>query len=85
MAHVVSMTVTARNAAQAEYIVRSRAQQRGVELLTVSAAEAGPGAWAVEVSVDDAQAARVVAASLNEDTQVLHFRAHPSRSQRDQQ
>jgi hypothetical protein len=84
MAQVVSMVVTARNGAQAAYIVRSRAQQRGVEILTLEVAESGPGAWSVSVSVDDADAARVVAAALDEDTQVLHLRAHPSRSQRDQ-
>jgi hypothetical protein len=76
------LTVTARNRDQAEYLVRSRAQQRGVHLQAVELAEAGPGAWFVTVTVEDADAERLAAAALDEDTQVLHFRNHPPRNAR---
>jgi sarcosine oxidase gamma subunit len=72
-------TITARNRDQAEYLVRSRAQQRGVNVRRLDVAEAGPGAWFVTVTVDESDAARLAAAALDEDTQVLHFRTHPSR------
>jgi hypothetical protein len=76
------LTVTARNRDQAEYLVRSRAQQRGVNLQAIEVSEAGPGAWFVTVTVDDADAEKLAAAALDEDTQVLHFRTHPPRSAR---
>ena len=79
MAHVVTLTLNAHNRDQAEYLVRSRAQQRGVDVLGIDIAAAGPGAWTVELSVDDADTARLVAAALDEDTQVLHFRSHRTR------
>ena len=79
MAVLGPLTVTARNRDQAEYLVRSRAQQRGVNLQAVELAEAGPGAWFVTVTVDDADAEKLAAAALDEDTQVLHFRTHPPR------
>jgi hypothetical protein len=34
----------------------------------------------VTVTVSDEDAARLAAAQLDEDTQVLHFRNHPTRS-----
>jgi hypothetical protein len=71
------LTVTARNRDQAEYLVRSRAQQRGVNLHAVEVSEAGTGAWFVTVTVDDADKEKLAAAALDEDTQVLHFRTHP--------
>ena len=80
MAVLGPLTVMARNHDQAEYLVRSRAQQRGVNLHAIEVAEAGPGAWFVTVTVDDADAERLAAAALDEDTQVLHFRNHPPRS-----
>jgi hypothetical protein len=73
------LTITARNRDQAEYLVRSRAQQRGVSIRRVDIAEAGPGAWFVTVTVDDRDVAGLAEAALDEDTQVLHFRNHPSR------
>jgi len=76
------LTVTARNRDQAEYLVRSRAQQRGVNVHTLEVSDAGAGAWFVTVTVDDADADRLAAAALDEDTQVLHFRNHPPRSGR---
>jgi hypothetical protein len=73
-------TITARNREQAEYLVRSRAQQRGVDVRAVDISEAGVGAWSVTVTVADADAEKLAAAALDEDTQVLHFRNHPPRS-----
>ena len=78
MPELAPLTITARNRDQAEYLVRSRAQQRGVNIRRLDVAEAGPGAWFVTVTVDDSDAARLAAAALDEDTQVLHFRTHPS-------
>lgn len=79
MAELGPLTITARNRDQAEYLVRSRAQQRGVNIREVEVAEAGPGAWFVTVTVDDPDMAGLASAALDEDTQVLHFRNHPSR------
>lgn len=79
MAVIGPLTVTARNRDQAEYLVRSRAQQRGVNVQAVEVEEAGAGGWFVTVSVDDADAEKLAAAALDEDTQVLHFRNHPPR------
>lgn len=82
MAVIGPLTVTARNRDQAEYLVRSRAQQRGVNVREIEVSDAGTGAWFVTVTVDDADAERLAAAALDEDTQVLHFRNHPPRSAR---
>jgi hypothetical protein len=73
------LAITARNRDQAEYLVRSRAQQRGIDVRGVEVASAGPGVWFVTVVVSDDDAARAAGAALDEDTQVLHFRNHPSR------
>lgn len=80
MTHVGPLTIPARNRDQAEYLVRSRAQQRGVRLKDVVVEEAGSGTWAVTLSVEDDDAARLAAAALDEDTTVMHFRTHPHRS-----
>jgi hypothetical protein len=74
------LTITARNREQAEYLVRSRAQQRGVAVHGLEVTEAGAGAWFVTVTVGDGDAEKLAAAALDEDTQVLHFRNHPPRS-----
>lgn len=79
MAQVGPLTVTAHNAAQAEYLVRSRAQQRGINLRSVNVEDGGTGAWFVTVTVDEDDAARIAAAALDEDTAVMHFRNHPHR------
>jgi len=73
------LTITARNRDQAEYLVRSRAEQRGIRVQSLDVAEAGTGAWFVTVTVSDDDAAKLAAAQLDEDTQVLHFRSHASR------
>jgi hypothetical protein len=79
VSQVVALTIKAHNRDQAEYVVRSRAQQRGIEVLAVEIDEAGPDAWYVNLTIGDADAARLAAAALDEDTQVLHLRGHPSR------
>jgi len=76
------LTITAHNRDQAEYLVRSRAQQRGVSVQGIDVAPAGPGAWLVTIDVADTDAELLAAAALEEDTQVLHFRSHPPRGPR---
>ena len=79
MRQVGPLTITAHNGAQAEYLVRSRAQQRGIDLRSVEVEDAGTGIWFVTVTVDDDAAAQIAAAALDEDTTVMHFRNHPHR------
>lgn len=79
MTQVGPLTITAHNAAQAEYLVRSRAQQRGIELRGVDVEDAGTGTWFVTVTVDDDVTARIAEAALDQDTTVMHFRNHPHR------
>lgn len=79
MTQVGPLTITAHNRAQAEYLVRSRAQQRGIDLRSVEVEDAGTGIWFVTVTVDDDAAAGIAAAALDEDTTVMHFRNHPHR------
>jgi hypothetical protein len=76
MAQLGPLTITARNRDQAEYLVRTRAEQRGVSVLGVDVSDAGNGAWFVTVTINDADTDKAAAALLDEDTQVLHFRAH---------
>lgn len=83
MPQVGPLTIPAHNAAQAEYLVRSRAQQRGIRLDAVDVSDAGTGSWFVTVTVDDDNATRIAAAALDEDTTVMHFRNHPHRSRPD--
>jgi hypothetical protein len=71
MAQLGPFTVTAHNGAQAEYLLRSRAEQRGVGISAVEVTEGSPGRWLVTVTVADAAAAE--AARLGDDTQVLHL------------
>jgi hypothetical protein len=80
VAELAPLTITARNRAQAEYLVRSRAEQRGVRIEQITVEDAGAGGFSVTVTVSDEDAARLAAAQLDEDTQVLHFRNHPTRS-----
>jgi len=79
MAELGPLTITARNRDQAEYLVRSRAQQRGIRIDGLELEPAGEGAWFVTLSVDDDDAAKLATAALDEDTTVLHFRTHKSR------
>lgn len=80
MAELGPLTITAHNAGQAEYLVRSRAEQRGVRVHGVDVASAGAGAWYVTVTVDDADVAKGLTARLDEDTQVLHFQGRSHRA-----
>lgn len=65
------LMVAARNEQQAAYLVRSRAQQRGVDITDLSIAPASPGMWAVTVCTsDDATAA---ALRLADTTGVLRL------------
>lgn len=76
MAQLGPLTITARNSAQAEYLVRSRAEQRGVRVQGIEVADAGTGGWYVTITVADEDAEKSEAALLGEDTQVLHLRSH---------
>jgi hypothetical protein len=68
------LLIPARNAEHAEYLVRSRAEQRGVKLDSVEVSEASGGMWLVVIESSDAAAA----SHLGDDTQTLHFDTHPS-------
>jgi hypothetical protein len=76
MADLGPWLVTARSAEHAEYLIRSRAEQRGVRIADV-AATGGPHMWEVTATSDDKDAA--AAASLGDDTGVLHVDGHSSR------
>jgi hypothetical protein len=78
MAEVGPFAITARNAAQAEYVARSRAEQRGITVQSVQIEEAPGGSWLVTMRVADDDADRLTDAHVDEDTQVLHFRRHRS-------
>jgi len=73
------LTIAARSRDQAEYVIRSRAEQRGVRVHKVDVTDAGHDVWSVTVLVDDGDAAKLAAAALDQDTQVMHFRNHPPR------
>jgi pyruvate/2-oxoglutarate dehydrogenase complex dihydrolipoamide acyltransferase (E2) component len=77
MAELGPWMITAHNKQQAEYLVRSRAEQRGVDLEGIDVSGGGGGMWQVTVTVEDAAAAE--AAQLGQDTQVMHFSTHRSR------
>lgn len=81
MAELGPWMIAARNAAQAEYLVRSRAEQRGVDLDSVEVSGGTGGMWLVTVTVTDTEKGE--AARLSEDTQALHLnlsRTRPGRS-----
>ena len=77
MAEVGPFAITARNAAQAGYIARSRAEQRGIGVQALQVDEAPGGSWLVTMTVADEDAERLTDAHVDEDTQVLHIRRHP--------
>jgi hypothetical protein len=77
MARLGPLTINARNRGQAEYLVRSRAEQRHVAVQGIDVEDAGTGTWFVTVIVDDADQAAAEAALLDEDTQVMHFHRRP--------
>lgn len=78
MAELGPWMVTARTKEHAEYLIRSRAEQRGVRLSDITASGGSGGMWQVSVVADDAEAA--AAAQLGDDTGVMHFDTHRSRS-----
>ena len=73
MAQLVPLSIVARNMSQAEYLVRSRAEQRGVAVEHIDVSSLGGTVWLVSVAVDDADAEKAEAAHLDEDTGVFHF------------
>jgi hypothetical protein len=71
MAELGPWMITAHNKEQAEYLVRSRAEQRGVDVSRIDVSGGSGGMWLVTVTVADPESAE--AARLGEDTQVLHL------------
>ena len=47
------LTIAAHTRGQAEYLIRSRAEQRGVRLRSLEVSEAGHDVWSVTIVVDD--------------------------------
>jgi hypothetical protein len=79
MAELGPLLITAHNAAQAEYLVRSRAEQRGIVVSRVEVSGGDRGMWLVTVVVTDGDAVvDATAARLAEDTQVIHLDLHRS-------
>jgi hypothetical protein len=74
MAELEPLRINARNREQAEYLVRSRAEQRGVDITGVEVANAGPDSWLVTLTVTDGT--KGAAAALSDDTQVFHLNTH---------
>jgi hypothetical protein len=72
MADLGPWMITAHNAEQAEYVVRSRAEQRGIAISSIEVSGGEGGMWRVTASVTDSATA-AEAARLGEDTQVLHL------------
>jgi hypothetical protein len=77
MSDVGPFMVTAHNQQQAEYLIRSRAEQRGVAVSHIDVSPGGSGTWLVTVTVVGEETAE--AARLGDDTQVLHLDFHQSR------
>jgi hypothetical protein len=75
MTRLVPLSVVARNLHQAEYLVRSRAEQRGVTIEEMNVSSLGGEVWLVVLAVGDPDAEKVEAAHLDEDTGV--FRRRP--------
>jgi hypothetical protein len=69
--------IAAHNAQQAEYLVRSRAEQRGVDLDSVEVSGGTGGMWLVTVTLADTEKGE--AARLSEDTQALHLNSPKTR------
>lgn len=74
----VRLAITARNAPQAGYLARSRAEQRGVRVEATDVGDGGNGSWFVTLTVPDDDVDKLTEAHVEEDTQVLHFRRHRS-------
>jgi hypothetical protein len=75
MADLGPWLITARSAEHADYLIRSRAEQRGLHVTSVEVSDGGGDMWSVTVVVEEPDdVAR--AAQLNDDTQVLHLGTH---------
>jgi hypothetical protein len=74
MAEVGPWMITARTREHAEYLVRSRAEQRGVDVTEVTATGGDNDMWVVTATVTDPDQAR--AARLGDDTGVIHLDTH---------
>jgi hypothetical protein len=70
--------ITARNKEHAEYLVRSRAEQRGVHVSRVEVSGGSGGMWLVSAEITDPLEVGE-AARLGEDTAVLHLDAGRAR------
>lgn len=72
MAELGPWLITARSKEHAEYLVRSRAEQRGLHIEHIEASGGDNDMWQVTATVtEDAEAGQ--AARLGDDTQVLHL------------
>jgi hypothetical protein len=72
MADLGPWMITAHNAAHAEYLVRSRAEQRGVTIDSLEVTGGDGGLWRVSVVAKDSPEVGE-AARLGDDTAVLHL------------
>jgi hypothetical protein len=80
MAKLGPWMITARNEAHAEYLVRSRAEQRGVHVSRIEVSGGDGGMWQVSAEVDESEEVGQ-AARLGDDTAVFHLDSHrPERS-----
>lgn len=75
MADLGPWLITARSKAHAEYLVRSRAEQRGLHVERLEATGGENDMWQVTATVTEDETAGQ-AAQLGDDTQVLHFETH---------
>jgi acyl dehydratase len=78
MAELGPWMITARNREHAEYLIRSRAEQRGVTIDEVDVSGGEGGMWRVSAVVTGSAEAGA-AARLGEDTQVIHLDTHRAR------
>jgi hypothetical protein len=81
MAELGPWMITAHNKEQAEYLVRSRAEQRGVDVSRVEVSGGNGDMWVVTVTVDDTETGE--AARLGDDTQALHIAPRTSAPRSD--
>jgi hypothetical protein len=75
MAKLGPWMITARNQAHAEYLLRSRAEQRGVHVKSLDVSGGEGGMWTVSAEIDEAEEVGR-AARLGDDTAVLHLDSH---------
>jgi len=78
MAKLGPWMITARNQAHAEYLLRSRAEQRGVHVKSLEVSGGEGGMWTVSAEIEEPEEVGQ-AARLGDDTAVL--RLDPRRLQ----